>query len=413
MSGGMAMPGSWTLSMAWIRVPGQSGLGAATGFLGMWVVMMVAMMLPSLVPVLARYRRSLAGPEATGVEGLSAAAGAGYFLVWAAYGMAAYAVGTVVTAAALRWVAVARLVPAASGAALLVAGAVQLTDWKRRQLVRCWETPACAQSPDALMGWRHGLRLGVRCSLCCSGYMALLLVTGVTNLGVTALVAAAITVERLAPAPARAARAIGALVLAAGTLLIARSCLPSAALAQAARAPAAAPDSFLVALATNRGRVVIAVHRDWEPRGADRVYQLVHAGYFDGARFFRVIPGFIAQFGLPGDPRLSRTAIAAPLPDDPVRRSNLHGTVTFASAGPNTRTTQLFINLADNPRLDALGFAPIGRVVEGRAVADALNGQYGEAPSQDAIQRQGNDYLTRVFPKLDYIETASVARAWR
>lgn len=179
-----------------------------------------------------------------------------------------------------------------------------------------------------------------------------------------------------------------------------------------AQAPAATPDSFLVALATSRGRVVIALHRDWAPRGVDRVYQLVRAGYFDGARFFRVIPGFIAQFGLPGDPRRARTALAATIPDDPVRRSNLHGTVTFASAGPNTRTTQLFINLADNPRLDALGFAPIGRVVEGRAVADGLNGQYGEAPSQDAIRRQGNDYLTRAFPGLDYIETARVARAW-
>jgi peptidyl-prolyl cis-trans isomerase A (cyclophilin A) len=173
-----------------------------------------------------------------------------------------------------------------------------------------------------------------------------------------------------------------------------------------------APDSFLVALATNRGDVVIAVHRDWAPRGADRVYQLASAGFYDGARFFRVVPGFVAQFGLPGEPGLSRAEIAAAIPDDPVRRSNLHGTVTFASAGPNTRTTQLFINLADNPRLDALGFAPIGQVVGGVGFADALNGQYGEAPSQEAIRRQGNAYLTRAFPKLDYIQTARVVRAW-
>ncbi len=197
------------------------------------------------------------------------------------------------------------------------------------------------------------------------------------------------------------------------TAAVSAACEPRAALSQSARAPSAAPDSFLVALVTNRGRVVVAVHREWAPRGADRVYRLVRAGFYDGACFFRVIPGFIAQFGLPGEPRLSRTEIAAAIPDDPVRRSNLHGTVTFASAGPGTRTTQLFINLADNPRLDALGFAPIGRVVEGLAIAGALNGRYGDAPSQDAIRRQGNAYLTRAFPKLDYIQTARVARVWR
>jgi peptidyl-prolyl cis-trans isomerase A (cyclophilin A) len=190
-------------------------------------------------------------------------------------------------------------------------------------------------------------------------------------------------------------------------------CEPRAALCQSAAVPVTAPDSFLVALATNRGRVVIAVHRDWAPRGADRMYQLVRAGFYDDARFFRVIPGFVAQFGLPGEPRRGRAGIAGAIPDDPVRRSNLRGTVTFATAGPDTRTTQLFINLADNARLDALGFAPIGRVVGGVAIADALNGQYGEAPSQDAIRRQGNAYLTRGFPKLDYIETARVVRVWR
>ncbi len=188
---------------------------------------------------------------------------------------------------------------------------------------------------------------------------------------------------------------------------------PCAALSQATRVPRAAPDSFLVALATNRGRIVIAVHRDWAPRGAERVYQLVRAGFYDGARFFRVIPGFVAQFGLPGEPHRGGAEIAAAIPDDPVRRSNVHGMVTFASGGPNTRTTQLFINLTDNPRLDALGFAPIGRVVAGLAIADRLNGQYGEAPSQDAIRREGNAYLTRAFPHLDYIDSARVLRAWR
>jgi len=188
---------------------------------------------------------------------------------------------------------------------------------------------------------------------------------------------------------------------------------PCPAPAQGAGRPPVVPDSFLVALAITRGPVVIAVHRDWAPRGAERMYQLVRAGYFDGARFFRVLPGFIAQFGLPGDPGRARTPLAATIPDDPVRRSNVHGTVTFAMAGPNSRTTQLFINLADNPRLDALGFAPIGRVVQGGAIADALNGQYGEAPSQDAIRRRGNAYLQQAFPKLDYILTARLSKEWR
>ena len=188
---------------------------------------------------------------------------------------------------------------------------------------------------------------------------------------------------------------------------------PAVALRGAAQAgQAAPPDSFLVALATNRGRIVVAVHRDWAPRGSDRVYELVRARFYDGARFFRVIPGFVAQFGLPGDPRVGKAWAARTIPDDPVRRSNTSGTVTFASAGPNTRTTQLFFNLADNARLDALGFAPIGRVVEGWAIAGALNGKYGEAPSQDAIRRQGNAYLTRAFPALDYIRTARVVREW-
>lgn len=116
---------------------------------------------------------------------------------------------------------------------------------------------------------------------------------------------------------------------------------------------------------------------------------------------------------MPADPRRGPSWSKQPIPDDAVRRSNLHGTLTFATAGPNTRTTQLFINLADNPRLDALGFAPIGRVVKGLAIVDALYGQYGESPSQDEIERQGNAYLTRAFPKLDYIRTARVVRVWR
>jgi len=201
-------------------------------------------------------------------------------------------------------------------------------------------------------------------------------------------------------------------------LLLALGCKPHDAPSKAPRADAsvAAPDSFLVALTTNRGRVAMVVHRAWAPRGADRFYELVRAGFFDGARFFRVVRGFVAQFGLPADPRLGQAWSAKPIPDDPVRGSNRHGAVAFASAGPNTRSTQLFISLADNPRLDTFGgygFPPIGAVVEGLEITDALNGQYGEAPSQDLIRQEGNAYLTRAFPKLDYIQRAQVEREWR
>src|SRR5205809_4760189 len=138
--------------------------------------------------------------------------------------------------------------------------------------------------------------------------------------------------------------------------------------------PVAAPDSFLVALTTSRGPVSVVVHRSWAPRGADRFYALVHGGFYDGARFFRVVRGFVVQFGLPADPQLGRAWSSQLLPDDPVRHPNRRGTVTFASAGPNTRTTQLFINLADNVRLDGLGFSPIGQVAEGLGIVESLYG---------------------------------------
>jgi len=174
-----------------------------------------------------------------------------------------------------------------------------------------------------------------------------------------------------------------------------------------------APDSFVVALATSRGPVAVVVHRSWAPRGADRFYTLVRNGFFDGARFFRVVRGFVVQFGLPADPQLGRVWSSQPIQDDPVRHPNRRGTVTFASAGPNTRTTQLFINLADNLRLDALGFSPIGDVVEGSGIVDGLYGQYGERPSQDSIRLQGDAYLARAYPNLDRIRTATIVREWR
>jgi peptidyl-prolyl cis-trans isomerase A (cyclophilin A) len=178
-------------------------------------------------------------------------------------------------------------------------------------------------------------------------------------------------------------------------------------------APAPAPDSFLVALTTSRGPVALVVHRSWAPRGADRFYALVRGGFFDGARFFRVVRGFVVQFGLPADPQLGQGGLSRVIPDDPVRQPNRRGTLAFASAGPNSRTTQLFINLADNRRLDALGFAPIGQVTEGLSTVEGLYGQYGERPSQDSITRQGDAYLKRSFPNLDQIRSATIVREWR
>jgi len=225
MSGGMPMPGGWTMSMAWMRMPGQTWPGAAASFLGMWVVMMVAMMLPSLVSMLSSYRRSVGGTDEKRLGELTALAGAGYFSVWAAAGAAAYPLGVALGAAEMRWQALARSVPIATGVVLLLAGGLQLTAWKARQLAHCRDVPCCGRSPppDARSAWRHGLHLGVHCVLCCSGFVAILLVAGVMDLGAMALVAAAITLERLAPRPERAARAAGVVVIAAGALVIARA----------------------------------------------------------------------------------------------------------------------------------------------------------------------------------------------
>lgn len=179
-----------------------------------------------------------------------------------------------------------------------------------------------------------------------------------------------------------------------------------------------APDSFLVALETSRGPITLTLHRDWAPQGVDRFYYLLQHHFFDNARFFRVVKGFVAQFGLPADPRLTESLKLTPLADDPVRHSNLRGTLSFAHAGPGTRSTQLFINLHDNARLDdccRAGFAPIGEIIEGVELINLLNGEYdGEAgPDQDSIRVQGNAYLTRSFPRLDYIRKARIEKEWR
>jgi len=223
--GEMPMPGGWTMSMAWMRMPGQTWLGAAASFLGMWVVMMVAMMLPSLVPMLSRYRHAADGPGETRLGWLTALVGVGYFFVWTVFGMAAFPLGVALATIEMQQPVLARAVPIAAGVVVLIAGALQFTTWKARHLVCCRETPGRGRTllADAGRAWRHGLRLGLHCSQCCFGLIAILLVIGVMDLRAMAVVAAAITVERLAPASARIARGIGAVVAGAGVLLIARA----------------------------------------------------------------------------------------------------------------------------------------------------------------------------------------------
>jgi predicted metal-binding membrane protein len=223
--GDMPMPGGWTMSMAWMRMPGQTWPGAAASFLGMWVVMMVAMMLPSLLPMLRRYRAAVGAGSGARLGRLTAVVGGGYFFVWTLVGVAAFPLGVALAALEMQQPALARAVPFAVGAVVVVAGLLQLTAWKARQLACCREAPACDGTlrADARTAWGHGLRLGVHCGRCCAGLMAILLVIGVMDLRAMAAVAAAITVERVAPAGARVARATGIVFVAAGSVLIARA----------------------------------------------------------------------------------------------------------------------------------------------------------------------------------------------
>lgn len=169
-----------------------------------------------------------------------------------------------------------------------------------------------------------------------------------------------------------------------------------------------APERFRVLLDTTKGEVTIEVHREWAPLGADRFYSLVRNGFYDGTRFFRVMSGFVAQFGISGDPDVSAVWRDAAIPDDADRESNHRGRITFATGGPNSRTTQLFINLGDNLNLDLRGFPPFGEVVDGMAAVQSLYSGYGETPNQGRIQSQGNRYLERDFDRLDYIRTARI-----
>jgi cyclophilin family peptidyl-prolyl cis-trans isomerase len=170
-----------------------------------------------------------------------------------------------------------------------------------------------------------------------------------------------------------------------------------------------APNVFKAKFDTTAGIFVIEVHADWAPRGADRFYNLVKNGYYDGCRFFRVVPGFVVQFGINGDPVIQRNWTDATIPDDKVTQGNTRGFVTFAkSSEPNSRTTQLFIDFADNSRLNRQGFAPFGKVTMGMEVVDKIFSGYGEKPDQDRIEKEGNAYLTKNFPKLDYIKKATI-----
>jgi len=168
------------------------------------------------------------------------------------------------------------------------------------------------------------------------------------------------------------------------------------------------PDSFDVAFNTSKGTFVVRAVRAWAPLGVDRFYQLVGEGFFDDNRFYRVLPGYIAQFGASDDLKRNAYWEAHPLKDDPPREKNLRGTVSYAFLNTNGRTHQLFINLKDNPGLDADGFVPIGRVVQGMAVADSIYDEYGNDPKYQLVASQGNRYLARMFPKLDYIKTATI-----
>ena len=169
-----------------------------------------------------------------------------------------------------------------------------------------------------------------------------------------------------------------------------------------------APAEYRAMFDTSAGPFVVLVHRDWAPKGADRFYNLVKYGFFDNARFFRVVRNFMVQFGINGDPAVQDPWRTANLTDEPAKQSNKRGAITFATAGPNSRTTQVFINFKDNGFLDAQGFTPFGEIVSGMEVVDKINAEYGEQPDQGLIQRQGNAYLNKAFPKLDYIKKATI-----
>lgn len=188
----------------------------------------------------------------------------------------------------------------------------------------------------------------------------------------------------------------------------------SEALMNPAAANETAPATFKAKFETTKGEFTVEVTRDWSPNGADRFYNLVKIGFFNDIAFFRVLDGFVAQFGIHGNPKVMEKWREARITDDQVKQTNARGTLVFATAGPNTRTTQLFINFGNNANLDGMGFSPFGKVVSGLDVVDALHKGYGEGaprgmgPDQGRIQMQGNTYLKESFPLLDYVKTATI-----
>ncbi|MFP4500980.1 MAG: peptidylprolyl isomerase [Candidatus Hydrogenedentota bacterium] len=172
--------------------------------------------------------------------------------------------------------------------------------------------------------------------------------------------------------------------------------------------PDQAPDTFKVAFECSNGTFVVQCHKDWAPLGVQRFYELVKTGFYNDARFFRVVPGFVVQFGLAGDPAEGAEWFGSEFKDDPVTKTNKPGTLSFATRGPNTRTTQIFINLGNNAQLDDMDFAPFAEVTEGFDVVKDINAEYGQQPDQGMIRRMGNEYLEKEFPNMDYIKQATV-----
>ena len=213
--GGMSMPGGWTMSMAWMRMPEQTWAGATATFVGMWMVMMVAMMLPSLVPMLSRYRRAVDQAGEMRLGRLTLSVGAGYFFVWTLLGLMAFPAGVMLASISMQVPSIARAVPVATGAIVTLAGALQFTSWKAHHLACCRRSPVCAGSlrPDVTTAWRYGVRLGIHCAHCCAGLTVILLTVGVMDLRAMA----AISFERLAPAGRHVARAIGMLLIGLGS----------------------------------------------------------------------------------------------------------------------------------------------------------------------------------------------------
>jgi predicted metal-binding membrane protein len=226
------------LMSTWMRMPGETWMGAALSFLAMWIVMMMAMMLPSLIPMLRHYREAVADAGEACLAGLTALAGVGYFFVWAAFGIVVFPLGVALTQIEMQHPALARGVPLMVCLVLLIAGALQFTRWKAHHLTCCREAPGGVLPPDAGTAWRYGLRLGLHCSYCSAGFTAILLVAGIMDLRAMAVVTTAITLERLAPAGERIARAIGVVVIGAGLFMLAGRVCDQLAGANAIRAHA-------------------------------------------------------------------------------------------------------------------------------------------------------------------------------